>query len=84
MLLSPANSSLLQNEHTNTVTHTLKSFLVRTEVYLRKVTCPLRVNFEFFIKIAKIDHLELTFNWWQFFLHLNEKKIAPKVKLAST
>ena len=41
--------------------------LVSTDVCLRRVTCPLRVNFEFFIKIAKMDHLELTFIWWQLF-----------------
>ena len=84
MPLSLANPPPPTPRQTNKQTLTLKSSLVRTDVYLRKVTCPLRVKNEFFIEIAQMDHLEVAFIWWQFFLHLNEKKIAIKAKLAST
>ena len=65
--IPPSPSS---NKHTLT----LKSLIVRTGVYLRKVTCSRRVNFQFFIEIAKMSHLELVFIWWQFFITSDPEK----------
>ena len=85
-LLMPLGKSLLLMIQTaSAICLCIASFLwVMTDVYLRKVTCPLRVNFEFFIEIAKVDHLELAFIWWQFFSTFKQEKIATKAKLAST
>ena len=74
-------SPLLSNKHTSINT---KVFVGRTNMCLRKVTCPLRVNFVFFIEIAKMSYLELFFIWCQFFTTSGPKKNDTKANLAST
>ena len=41
--------------------------VVRTVVYLRKVTCPFRVNFKFLIELVQVSYEKPFFTWWQFF-----------------
>ena len=54
-------------EPEKTLQKLISGLIVRTVVFLKKVTCPFRVNFEFSIELVRLGCEEPILTWCQFF-----------------